>query len=249
VSDARGGRCARLFLLVAALMVGTGGYARAQILAGQAVEQSTGLPLTGLLVQLRHVMSDSTSRVVDTVRTDARGLFQFVAPGRGAYYLTFGSGWAGLADGPVDTVTMETVLQRRYDVPVLALAAAAPFTSMEVDRQVALRPGNPAPRYPAALRHQGEEGEVEVSFVVDTAGRVEAGSAFVTRTTHTGFVEVTMELIPRLRFSPAEIAGIRVRQRAAMPFIFSMEGGARFPSVPPPLPPAPRMPEPAMRRP
>lgn len=79
----------------------------------------------------------------------ARLFLLVVAPRHGAYYLTFGSGWAGLADGPVDTVTMETVLQRRYDVPVL----------------------------------------------------------------------------------------------------FSVEGGARFPSAPPPLPPAPRLPEPVMRRP
>lgn len=97
-----------------------------------------------------------------------------------------------------------------------------PWDAAAVDRAVVPRSGNPAPRYPDALREAGAEGQVVVRFVVDTAGRVEGGSVRVVRADDPRFADAVRAVLPALRFTPAEAGGRRVRQLVEVPFAFAM---------------------------
>ena len=78
------------------------------------------------------------------------------------------------------------------------------------------------PAYPAVLRRSGVEGAVRIRFVVDTLGRVELSSVDVRATTNEAFTEAVRAVLPKLRFTPAEVGRRRVRQLVEMPFIFSL---------------------------
>ena len=81
----------------------------------------------------------------------------------------------------------------------------------------------PRPRYPELLRSAGVEGEVLAQFVVDTTGRVEAGSFRVLRSSHPLFSQAIERVIPLARFVPAEAGGRRVRQLVQQPFTFAIQ--------------------------
>jgi protein TonB len=93
------------------------------------------------------------------------------------------------------------------------------FSEMTVERAVVAIPGA-VPRYPDALRGAGLEGRVVARFVVDTAGRVEAGSVQIVSAAHPAFAEAVRRTLPALRFRAAEAGGRRVRQLVDMPFDF-----------------------------
>ena len=83
-------------------------------------------------------------------------------------------------------------------------------------------PGSPLPAYPDFLRSSGTEGDALVQFVVDTLGRVEAGSFRAIRASHVLFAQSVERILPRLRFIPAEVGGRRVRQWVQQPFLFAI---------------------------
>lgn len=95
------------------------------------------------------------------------------------------------------------------------------FTPSQVERAVAVI-GTVRPGYPEMLRAAGVEGRVVVRFVVDTTGRVEPGSIAIVESAHALFERSVREVLPRLRFAPAEAAGHHVRQLVEMPFQFSL---------------------------
>jgi protein TonB len=68
----------------------------------------------------------------------------------------------------------------------------------------------------------GVEGRVVAQFVVDIEGRVEAGTVRLVRTDNALFDEAVRTALPRMRFTPAEIAGRKVRQLVEMPFVFAL---------------------------
>jgi TonB family protein len=78
----------------------------------------------------------------------------------------------------------------------------------------------PTPIYPNSLRQLGIRGEVVVSFTVDTNGRVDANTFRVVRATDMRFVASVSELLPDLRFMPAEAGGRPVTQTIQIPFRF-----------------------------
>jgi periplasmic protein TonB len=98
----------------------------------------------------------------------------------------------------------------------------APFRSDQVDRQVAVAPGNAPPRYPELLRSSGVEGQVTAVFVVDELGRAEDGSVRFTRSDNPLFEEAVKAALRRMRFIPAEFGGRKVRQLVQMPFLFTL---------------------------
>ena len=79
------------------------------------------------------------------------------------------------------------------------------------------RLAGPPPVYPSRLRQQGVTGRVIVSFVVDTAGRVEPASVSVISATERDFVDPTLEAVRGSRFSPGLLAGCPVRVRIVQP--------------------------------
>ncbi|HEY8309672.1 MAG TPA: energy transducer TonB [Gemmatimonadaceae bacterium] len=109
--------------------------------------------------------------------------------------------------------------------PVIASASgvgaiAQVLSAPEVDRQVVVLPGSPAPLYPEALRAAAVQGTVVAAFVVDTMGRVETGSFRLLEPANELFVAAVKSSLARARFVPAEAHGAKVRQLVEQPFSF-----------------------------
>lgn len=68
----------------------------------------------------------------------------------------------------------------------------------------------------------GVEGQVVAQFVVDVEGRVEAGTVRLVRSGNALFDEAVRTGLARMRFTPAEIAGRKVRQLVEIPFVFAL---------------------------
>ena len=82
--------------------------------------------------------------------------------------------------------------------------------------------GSAPPRYPEVLRSSGVEGKVIAQFVVDEQGRVEEGSLGFLRSDNRLFEDAVRVALVRMRFIPAEIGGVKVRQLVQMPFVFTL---------------------------
>lgn len=102
-------------------------------------------------------------------------------------------------------------------------AVARTFYPAEVDRLARLIDGTGTPDYPDVLRNNGIEGEVRVSFVIDSAGRADPATLVVVHSSHALFTEAVRRALPRMRFLPAQSAGRNVRLLVEMPFVFSVK--------------------------
>jgi protein TonB len=94
------------------------------------------------------------------------------------------------------------------------------YDASQVEKPASLIAGPNAPHYPDMLKAAGVEGDVVVSFVVDTTGRVDLSRLTIVRSTHTLFEAAVRAALPRMRFLPAEVSGRRVRQLVQLPFVF-----------------------------
>jgi protein TonB len=101
-------------------------------------------------------------------------------------------------------------------------ADAAPFSADEVEKQVTVIPGAAPPRYPEMLRSSGVEGQVTALFVVDERGLPEEESIRFTRSDNRLFEDAVRSALRRMRFTPAEVRGRKVRQLVQMPFVFAL---------------------------
>lgn len=81
---------------------------------------------------------------------------------------------------------------------------------------------NAQPNYPGMLQSQGVAGQVIAQFTVDTTGRVEPNSFKVIESSHDLFTSAVRNVLPRMRFQPAEVGGRKVRQLVQQPFVFSI---------------------------
>jgi len=102
----------------------------------------------------------------------------------------------------------------------------------QVEKPVTAAPGNPAPRYPDVLVTAKVEGQVLAQFVVDTMGRADTATFKILRSTHDLFAMAVKQNLPLMKFTPAEVAGRKVKQLVQMPFNFSIT-----PAPPPAKPP------------
>jgi TonB family protein len=96
------------------------------------------------------------------------------------------------------------------------------FTILEVDTAVVRSATSAAPAYPMELLAKKIEGMVLARYVVDTTGFADTASFEVIRSTHPGFIAAVREALPYMRFSPAKIGSIRVRQLVEQPFTFKI---------------------------
>jgi TonB family protein len=94
------------------------------------------------------------------------------------------------------------------------------------DRNVMAIPGSPTPRYPQILKEAGVEGGVVVAFVVDTNGVLDPASIKVIGTTHQLFAEAFIAVAPSMRFLPAVLNGVKVRQVVQWPVLFNLVSGS-----------------------
>jgi TonB family protein len=100
---------------------------------------------------------------------------------------------------------------------------SAPFDANTVETPVEPHRQNQTPRYPALLAAAGIEGVVVVRYVVDTLGLVESSSITVISSTHPQFERAVRNVLPHLRFDPAEFRGRKVRQLVEQAFGFELK--------------------------
>ncbi|HEX9608278.1 MAG TPA: energy transducer TonB, partial [Gemmatimonadaceae bacterium] len=138
-------------------------------------------------------------------------------------------------DIKVPSIDISDVVSRPGDFSDGAIASAsngeqesgggpggAPFRADQVEKQVGVIPGSAPPRYPEALRSSGVEGQVIAQFVVNEQGRAEEGSLRFVRSDNPLFEEAVRSALFRMRFIPAEVGGVHVRQLVQMPFVFTL---------------------------
>src|SRR5262249_37773551 len=88
------------------------------------------------------------------------------------------------------------------------------------EKTAQLLPGNVSPIFPEQLKLAGVEGKVLAQFVVDTTGIPLTQTFRIVERSDDRFVPSVREVVPNLRFSPAEVGGRKVKQLVSMPFSF-----------------------------
>ncbi len=84
------------------------------------------------------------------------------------------------------------------------------------------RLSGPRARYPEVLRRIAVSGRVEVQFVIDTTGAVEASSVQILASTHSAFEAPALAAVLDAVYRPGEINGRRVRVLVRQVVAFSM---------------------------
>jgi TonB family protein len=97
-----------------------------------------------------------------------------------------------------------------------------PFLDYQVDEPARPQPDSPMPIYPSALKERRVEGEVVVTFVVNTSGAVEIPTFTVVRSTDSLFVSAVRAALPAMRFLPARVDSKNVRQLVQQSFPFKL---------------------------
>jgi hypothetical protein len=163
-------------------------------------------------------------------------------PGRGmthevVRYVTVAADGAGAGAGPrvmgnARPVTAdETVgLGSRDTVPnapaALPVASGrledSVFTILDVDTAVVRASNSAAPAYPLKLLEAHVMGSVAARYIVDTTGFADTTSFTVLTATHPEFVAAVREALPYMRFQPAKIGSLKVRQLVEQQFSFKI---------------------------
>jgi TonB family protein len=122
-------------------------------------------------------------------------------------------------DTPVPNSNPLAELQSKMWMPYQGLA----YREHEVDKPVVQAPGSAWPVYPDSLKKAKVEGEVGASFAVDTLGRVDVETIQILKWTQQLFVVAVLDALPRMKFLPAELKGVKVRQLVQQPFVFDVK--------------------------
>ncbi|HJQ21993.1 MAG TPA: TonB family protein [Gemmatimonadaceae bacterium] len=157
---------------------------------------------------------------VDSMRTDADGGFGLLGSGPGIYQLRFGTRGMPVGIGPLDSVTVDGVVQRMYRVPLLRIGAADAFVLEQVDVPASSTEYDPERFYPKELRSKCVDGDVLPSVVVDGDGKPDMSTFKIVGASRDGFNDAVREAMARARFEPAQIGGVRVRQVVSSPVHF-----------------------------
>jgi beta-lactamase regulating signal transducer with metallopeptidase domain len=113
------------------------------------------------------------------------------------------------------------------------------YFEYQVTEPVKTLPGTAAPIYPAAEKAAGKEGQALAQFIVNKLGRPEVGSLKFLRKSvlpadakrvsapraegdYTAFENAVRDALPYMRFAPAKLNGVAVRQLVQMPYVFAL---------------------------
>ena len=97
-----------------------------------------------------------------------------------------------------------------------------PWFEFQVTKQARQIPGIRTLHYPAELRTANVEGEVLAQFIVDQDGNVEPRTFTVLKSNHDLFTQAVKAALPGMKFEPAEVKGVRVKQLVQQPFTFAL---------------------------
>jgi len=96
------------------------------------------------------------------------------------------------------------------------------FTVIDVDTAVVRSANSAAPAYPLKLLEAHITGAVSAQYVVDTTGFADTASFKVVKASNPGFIEAVREALPYMRFRPAKIGAMKVRQLVEQTFTFKI---------------------------
>jgi hypothetical protein len=96
------------------------------------------------------------------------------------------------------------------------------YSILEVDTAVVRSANSAAPAYPLKLLNAHIMGSVSARYVVDTTGFADTSSFNVLSATNPEFVTAVKEALPYMRFQPAKIGGMKVRQLVEQQFSFKI---------------------------
>jgi hypothetical protein len=96
------------------------------------------------------------------------------------------------------------------------------FSVLDVDTAVVRSTNSAAPAYPLGLLQAHVMGNVIARYVVDTTGFADTASFTIVRATHAEFVAAVKEALPYMRFSPAKIGPLKVKQLVEQNFAFKI---------------------------
>ena len=111
--------------------------------------------------------------------------------------------------------------------PPVAPIAAPPdsvFSVLEVDTAVVRSANSAAPAYPLKPLEARIMGSVSAQYIVDTTGFADTASFQVMKATNAEFVTAVREALPYMRFTPAKIGSLKVRQLVEQQFSFKITG-------------------------
>ena len=98
-----------------------------------------------------------------------------------------------------------------------------PYFEFQVEKPVLPREGNPTPKFPEILRSSNVTGEVVAQFVVDTTGRAQMNTFKALSSSHELFTAAVRNVLPQMRFYPAETGGRKVKQLVQQAFKFNVQ--------------------------
>lgn len=188
---------------------------------GQVVDDSTNAPVAHVVVSL-HALANGGWQVVDSARTDMRGLFQFARAGAGIYRV----GVLGTTDpqfvGPADTLSADSMNTRSLTIPMLRTLQGRVYSEFQVERPASIGDKWSSPEYPPSLRGRRIEGHVGVQFVVNPDGSVDLNSIKWLQSSDPGFTTAVRDHLRKARFVPGTIDGHPVHQVVRQEFGFKM---------------------------
>jgi len=142
----------------------------------------------------------------------------------------------GIGDGPrtigderpAAPIVNETVGRAAADTTTTPAVAPIPgppdsvFSVLEVDTAVVRSASSAAPAYPLKLLTAHIMGSVSARYVVDTTGFADTASFEVMKSTNPEFTTAVREALPYMRFTPAKIGSVKVRQLVEQQFSFKI---------------------------
>jgi hypothetical protein len=97
------------------------------------------------------------------------------------------------------------------------------FSVLDVDTAVTRSSNSAAPAYPLKLLAAHIMGYVNAQYVVDTTGFADVGTFTVLTSTNPEFIDAVRDALPYMRFKPAKIGPLKVRQLVQQQFSFKID--------------------------
>ena len=96
------------------------------------------------------------------------------------------------------------------------------YFEFQVEKPAEMLQDSPKPKYPSVLESSGIAGEVQAQFVVNSSGKADVESFKVLKSTNELFTQAVKSVLPRMKFSPAQIGGKPVNQLVQQSFQFAV---------------------------
>lgn len=103
-----------------------------------------------------------------------------------------------------------------------AIVTNQTYYEYQVEKPAQAASGNPQPHYPEVLKSSGVEGRVMAQFVVLENGRADMDTFKILSSDNDLFSSSVRNVLPSMRFLPAEIGGKKVKQLVQLPFEFKI---------------------------